>query len=94
MAKNESNEDLPPFTPTSTSVGIEEEEDSSFIFSEHLNDSFYRDDGEREPLLQEVDDAENYKKTTHSLSGSEGWRSPYSTSGSVARLKRLPPHQQ
>ncbi len=85
MPKDESSEVL---KSTSTSVvGID---GSSSVFSD---DSFYRDDGEREPLLQEADDAENHKKTTRSLSGSEGWRNPFSTSSSVggSGLIRFPP---
>ncbi len=90
MAKDESYENLPPFTPTSTSVGIVKQDDSSYASFEQC----HRFDDEREPLLHEVDDAENYKKTTHSSSGSEGWRNPFSTSSSVggSRLKRFPPH--
>ncbi len=44
MDRDESNEDIPPFTPTSTSVGIDDSSSTSYECS------FYRDDGEREPL--------------------------------------------
>ncbi len=66
MAKDESYEDLPPFTPTSTSVGIVKQDDSSYASFEQ----YHRFDDEREPLLlQEVDDAENYKKTNPEVKG-------------------------
>ncbi len=57
--RKESNE-VPTLALTYTSVGIEDQDDSN-----SLANSFYRDDGEREPLLQEIDNAGNNED--HSL---------------------------
>ena len=63
---------VPPVVPTVTSVNIEGEDVTEATDSESFLDSFYKDTGEREPLLSENDSEKPHKKrkdafTTNSL---------------------------
>ena len=81
-----------PFsTFTATTVGINSKDESVSKTSSNITfaDSFYKDDGEREPLLSDM----NCGQSPYSKANTLRWNPGFTTSSlRVSSMKRFPPH--